>query len=113
MQVKNEVRETAETQDGEGRYTDAFRIGHSAYKFVFDFGQLSSSKGKVHFHTRIIMGPDNARALIATLVQSLREHEEQFWKITQSDELENFPTPAPFGSSLPWHNKCRHHKIFI
>ncbi len=84
--LEEKASETDETQDREGRYADAFRIGHSAYRFVLDFGQFSSPKGKTHFHTRIIVGPDNARVFIATLEQSLREYEGQFGGITQSDE---------------------------
>lgn len=45
ISVKETASETNETQDREGRYADAFRIGHSAYKFVFDFGQFFLKKG--------------------------------------------------------------------
>jgi len=84
--VRENASETNEIQDREGRYTDAFRIGHSAYKFVLDFGQFFSQKGKPNFHTRIIMGPDNARAFIAMFEQSIREYEGQIGGIIQSDE---------------------------
>ncbi len=86
ISVKETASETNETQDREGRYADAFRIGHSAYKFVLDFGQFFSQKGKPNFHTRIIMGPDNAKAFIAVFEQSIREYKRKFGGIAQGDD---------------------------
>ena len=66
-------------------YTNCFRIGHSAYKFVFDFGQLAPDGKKKCFHTRVITGPDTAKAFVDEFGQTIRQHEEQFGRITRSD----------------------------
>ncbi len=79
-------KEKGDIQDLEGRYADTFRIGHSAYKFVLEFGQVSPESEKIHFYTRVIMGPNNAKAFFETLDQSLREYKKQFSGITQIDE---------------------------
>ena len=84
--MNEETKELGDIQDLEGHYADAFRIGYSAYKFVLDFGQFSSPTGETHFHTRIIVGPHNAKAFMERLDQSLREYEGRFSEITQSDK---------------------------
>ena len=84
--MNNELEETHSIQNEEGRYADAFRIGHSAYKFVFDFGQSSSPNGKPNFRSRIIMAPNNASSFFKMLEQSLKEYEEQIGEFAQSDE---------------------------
>ena len=76
--MNEETKKIGDIQDLEGRYADAFRIGHSAYKFVLDFGQLGSKSEGTKFHTRVIMGPDVAKNLIEVLEQSLVEHEGEF-----------------------------------
>ena len=78
-----------ENQDGEELnevYADCFRIGHSAYKFVLDFGQFASEgETKKCFHTRVFTGPDTAKAFLETFEQSIRQYEAQFGRITLSD----------------------------
>ncbi len=68
-----------------GVYADCFRIGHSAYKFVLDFGQFTPGGGEKCFHTRVITGPDTAKALVETFGQSILEYEEQFGRINKSN----------------------------
>ena len=78
-----------ESEDNEvlnGVYADCFRIGHSAYKFVLDFGQIAPDGGEKCFHTRVITGPDTAKVLVETVGQSIKDYEKQFGRITQSDE---------------------------
>ena len=62
-------------------YVDCFRIGHSAYKFFLDFGQFTSESGEKVFHTRVVTGPDIAKALATSFGQSIWEYEEQFGRI--------------------------------
>ena len=65
-------------------YADCFRIGHSAHKFVIDFGQMShEGKGK-KFHTRLITGPDTAQAIAETFASSILEFENKFGRIGRS-----------------------------
>ena len=67
-------------------YADCFRIGHSAYKFVLDFGQFAPDGKEKCFHTRVITGPDTAKMLAETVGRSIKDYEHQFGKILQSDE---------------------------
>ncbi len=85
ISVKEKASETNEIQDREGRYADAFRIGHSAYKFVLEFGQVDSEHESTHFHTQVIIGPDSANDFLEMLSQAIRQYEEQFGQITHKD----------------------------
>ena len=52
--------EYKDPQDGkkpEGRYANYFKIGHNAFEFVLDFGQLYPENGQEQIHTRIITSP--------------------------------------------------------
>jgi len=69
-----------------GVYADCFRIGHSAYKFVLDFGQFAPDGGEKCFHTRVITDPDTAKVLVETVGRSIKDYENQFGRIPQSDE---------------------------
>ena len=78
-----------ESEDNEvlnGVYADSFRIGHSAYKFVLDFGQFTPDGGKKCFHTRVITDPDTAKAYVEEFGQSIRQYEELFGRIARSEE---------------------------
>lgn len=69
----------------EGRYANYFEIGHNAFEFVFDFGQVYAEQNKVQFHTRIIMGPAYASALLDTLQKAIDRYIESFGPIPEQD----------------------------
>jgi hypothetical protein len=58
-----------------GRYANYFRVGHNAFEFVIDFGQLYAGAGEPQMHTRIVTGPGYAKALLRTLKRSVTEYE--------------------------------------
>lgn len=58
----------------EGRYANHFRIGHNAYEFVLDFGQLYTGGGPARYHTRIAMSPRYANALLSILQEAVDGH---------------------------------------
>jgi len=79
--MTEEFNESENNGKENGVYADCFRVGHSAYKLVFDFGQSSEGSGSKRFHTRIITGPETAKAFYVTLRESLDQYEEQFGSI--------------------------------
>ena len=68
-----------------GTYADRVRIGHSAYKFVFDFGQYNAEAQKPIFYTRVIMGIDNAKDFLETFERSIRQYEVEYGRIEKGD----------------------------
>ena len=83
--MNEETREIGDIQDLEGRYADVFRIGHSAFKFVLEFGQVALGQEATQFHTRVIMAPDNARDFVEMLGQSIRQYEGKFGPINADE----------------------------
>jgi hypothetical protein len=91
--IKTETHKTTEVgmnHDGEasrdaehleGRYANYFEVGHNAFEFVLEFGQLYCENGKAHLHTRIITSPTYAKALLETLGYSIERYEETFGAI--------------------------------
>ena len=70
----------------EGRYANAFQVGHNAFEFLLDFGQVAPESGQTHFHTRIITSPVYAKALAATLQESIHHYEQAFGTIPKESE---------------------------
>jgi hypothetical protein len=67
----------------EGRYANYFTIGHNAFEFVLDLGQLYAENGGARLHTRIITSPIYAKALLDTLQESIDQYEQTFGTIQQ------------------------------
>lgn len=68
----------------EGRYANYFEVGHNAYEFVIDCGQLHEGAGEcAYWHTRIITSPAYAKRLLATLATSVGQYEQAFGVIEE------------------------------
>ncbi len=64
-------------EEVEGRYSNYFVVGHNAFEFVVDFGQMYAGS-QVSFHTRIITSPPYAKELLKVLHGAVEEYEKQF-----------------------------------
>ncbi|MBW2057770.1 MAG: DUF3467 domain-containing protein [Deltaproteobacteria bacterium] len=62
----------------EGRYANYFKVGHNAFEFVLDFGQLYPESTEAQVHTRIITSPIYAKTLFETLRESIEQYEKNF-----------------------------------
>ena len=62
----------------DGRYTNYFKVGHNAFEFLLDFGQLYPENMKAHLHTRIITSPKCAKFLLESLRESIERYERTF-----------------------------------
>jgi hypothetical protein len=70
-----------------GRYANYFEVGHNAFEFVLDFGQLYAGESKQgQFHTRIVTAPVYANTLLKTLQGSIDRYEETFGVIPGDSE---------------------------
>lgn len=60
-----------------GRYANYFKIGHNAFEFLVEFGQLYEEEEETAaIHTRIVMSPSSAKELLKTLDCSMRAFEK-------------------------------------
>jgi hypothetical protein len=64
-----------------GSYANYFEVGHNAFEFLLDFGQFYPGKDRAQVHTRVIMSPIYAKALLRTLEESLQRYEQTFGSI--------------------------------
>jgi hypothetical protein len=71
-------QELPDSHEMEGRYANFFRVGRNAFEFIVDFGQFYPGPKKGSFHTRIVMSPHYAKALVEMLGESVSQHEKDF-----------------------------------
>ena len=78
-----EPEETASQQavSLEGRYANAFQVGHNAFEFVLDFSQQYAGVRESPAHTRIVTGPHYAKRFLEALQSSIAHYEREFGSI--------------------------------
>lgn len=74
----NKHDEYLESNPLEGKYANYFKVGHNAFEFILDFGQLYEKNQEPQLHTRIITTPAYADALLATLQAAIVQYELTF-----------------------------------
>lgn len=79
----------------EGRYVNYFEIGHNAFEFLFDFGQLYPEDHDADLHTRIVVSPAYAKDLAAVLNDAIRQYEQCYGKLPDQTESEADYGKAP------------------
>ena len=77
----------ASTHSGgvEGKYANHFQVGHNAFEFLIDFGQMFSDEKLERFHTRIVTSPRHAKELLTILSGSIEQYERSFGTINLED----------------------------
>ena len=71
-----------------GCYANFIVVGHNAFEFVFDFGQLYQGKNPAHMHTRIVTTPVYAKAMLETMRASIERFEATHGLIPSPTEPE-------------------------
>lgn len=59
-------------------YANYFEVGHTAFEFVFDFGQAYAGKASSTCHTRIVTSPFYAHALLRMLQDAIKQYDTRF-----------------------------------
>jgi hypothetical protein len=70
----------------EGRYANYFEIGHNAFEFLLDFGQMYFEDPDSLMHTRIVTSPLFARRLADSLNLALAQYEGTHGRIPAEAE---------------------------
>ncbi len=65
----------------EGRYANYFQVGHNAFEFVLDFGQLYPEADVPALHTRIVANPAYVKAFLHLLSDALEVYRQSFGDI--------------------------------
>ena len=80
------TEEADRSELGEGRYADYFEIGHNAFEFLLDLGQLGFEIQPTRVYLRVITSPAGARRLCQLLKESLAAYRESFGPIPPDDQ---------------------------
>ena len=65
----------------EGTYANLALIAHSPSEFILDFAKLLPGLPKAKVCSRLVMTPQNAKALLRTLQTNIQRYEENFGEI--------------------------------
>jgi hypothetical protein len=61
----------------EGRSANQFELAFTKFEFLLDFGQAYNTSEGTFFHTRIIMIPSSAKALVHMLEDLIARYEAE------------------------------------
>jgi hypothetical protein len=67
----------------EGRSANHFELAFTQYEFLLDFGQAYNTSEGTVLHTRIIMVPSSAKALLRMLEQLIARYESEIGAINE------------------------------
>ena len=82
-----------------GKYSDVVRITHTPYTFIIEFAQLipPAEEGEaptVSVHTRIVMSPQHAKAMLLALQDNVKKWETSFGEIKLPKTPGKFKPPS-------------------
>jgi hypothetical protein len=79
-------------------YANYFEVGHNAYEFLIDFGQIDPRSGEVNTNSRLALGPTHAKLFTRLLNGAIAKFEEEYGEIEQvrdEDPLGTVLDPSP------------------
>jgi len=79
--MSSQSKRVQDSDQPNGRYANYFTVGHNAFEFLFDFGQIHSEGRPAPLHTMIITTPVYAKTFLALLQESIDQHEQNFGAI--------------------------------
>jgi hypothetical protein len=85
---KQEINVELRDQEAEGIYANFAVITHSPAEFVVDFIRILPGTKKSRVHARIIMAPQNVKALLRALEENIKKYEARNGEIKLSGKEE-------------------------
>ena len=73
--------EMAGASTTEARFVNCLRIGHTAFEFIFDFGQRHD--GQEYAHLRMVTYPVFAKAILEAMVEAVKSYEQEHGRIQE------------------------------
>lgn len=70
----------------EMQYANYFEVGYNAFEFVIKFSQKHAGSQKAELCTKIVTSPIYANQLLKILQNSMKQYEEQFGPIKETDQ---------------------------
>ncbi len=101
QQIQLELKET----EAQGIYSNLVMVGHSPSEIILDFARFLPGTPKARVHARIVMTPQNAKALSRTLQDNLKKYEEKHGEIKLQGMMDQknigFARPNESGEDGP------------
>lgn len=79
-------------------YANYFEVGHNAFEFLIDFGQIDPQSGDVNINSRIAVGPTHAKLFSRLMEGAVAQFEDEFGAIpdaSDGDPLGTVLDPSP------------------
>lgn len=86
ISVTDEGNGSEDAGQPNGRYANYFKVGHNAFEFLLDFGQLYAKSTPTPLHTRIVTTPVYAKTLLGILQESIDQYEQIFGTIPNGEK---------------------------
>ena len=97
-QPKQQIQVDIDDTVGEGIYANMAMLTHSPSEVVIDFVRMMPGLRKAKVQSRIIMTPQNAKALSLALQDNIKKFEDKFGEIKlpmrEGDKNFGFQTPG-------------------
>jgi hypothetical protein len=85
--VSDDLHDGKEDSELEGRYANYFQVGHNAFEFILEFGQVYRGGDPPSLHTRIIANPAYAKEFLQVLGNALNAYQHTFGELGDPDDL--------------------------
>lgn len=72
----------------ESQYVNHFQVGHNAFEFILEFGQVPPGGETVVVRSRLITSPVSAKLLSTLLIDSVGRYEATYGAIADADGAE-------------------------
>lgn len=81
----NKIDIDLSNETAQGTYANLAIVTHSSSEFVLDFVRMMPGLPKPEVKSRVIVTPEHAKRLLATLSDNLAKYEKAYGKITDHD----------------------------
>ena len=96
QQQPNQLQLELAQDVAQGEYANLAVITHSTSDFVLDFARVLPGVPKAHIRSRVIMGPEHAKRLLAALQENIIRYERAYGPIRIPEAKGSRGDIAPF-----------------
>lgn len=83
---QQQIQVKADDQVLQGKYTNTMQVAHTREEFAIDFFNIFPPSG--YLVSRVITNPAHYKRMVAALAENLKNYEEKFGAIDQSEAPE-------------------------
>lgn len=90
--AENKIEFEIDQSVAQGHYSNFVIIAHSPSEFILDFASMLPGMAKAKVASRIVLTPEHAKRLLASLQENLRNYESKFGTINMQHPVGFKPT---------------------